>query len=53
MSYQVGGYTVFVPKAWVSKLDMSAEEGMRNAMTAWVKSEDGAAPSAPEQRVAQ
>lgn len=36
MSYQIGGYTVFVPKSSVTKLSMTVEEGMRFAVTAGV-----------------
>lgn len=34
MSYQVGGYTVLVPRASVQPLDMSFEEAMRFTLTA-------------------
>lgn len=36
MSYQIGGYTIIVPKSSVTKLSMSVEEGMRFAVTAGV-----------------
>jgi uncharacterized membrane protein len=36
MSYQFGGYTVFIPKDQVQELPMSAEEAMRSVLTAWV-----------------
>jgi uncharacterized membrane protein len=36
MSYQIGGYTVFLPRSRVTKLDMTVEEGMRFAVTAGV-----------------
>ncbi|MBM3198682.1 MAG: DUF502 domain-containing protein [Chlamydiae bacterium] len=36
MSYQIGGYTVVVPKSRVTILDMTVEEGMRYAVTAGV-----------------
>lgn len=39
MSYQIGGYTILVPKASVSKLSMTVEEGMRFAVTAGVLSQ--------------
>lgn len=38
MSYQIGGYTVFVPRAWITPVDVSFEEGMRLALTAAVSS---------------
>ena len=36
MSYQIGGYTSFVPKSWVREIDLSVEEAMRSALTAWM-----------------
>lgn len=36
MSYQIGGYTLFIPKAWVTPVKMGVEEGMRNVLTAWL-----------------
>lgn len=36
MSYQFGGYTVFVPKEWVFPTAMSVEEAMRSIITAWL-----------------
>ena len=39
MSYQIGGFTLFVPSERVHPLDMSVEEGLRYAMTAGIKSE--------------
>jgi uncharacterized membrane protein len=36
MSYQMGGFTVFVPKTNVKPVDMSIEEAMRFALTAAV-----------------
>src|SRR5690606_9685477 len=35
MSYQIGGYTLFVPKEWVKKTDLPVEVAMRSALTAW------------------
>ena len=40
MSYQMGGYTLFLPKAWLQPLDMSVEVAMRSALTAWMKKND-------------
>lgn len=34
MSYQLGGYTLVIPRDRLTPLDMSAEEGMRYALTA-------------------
>ncbi|MGE4130506.1 MAG: DUF502 domain-containing protein [Bdellovibrionales bacterium] len=36
MSYQFGGYTVFVPRAWVHPTTMSVDEAMRAIITAWL-----------------
>jgi uncharacterized membrane protein len=37
MSYQVGGYTVFVPKSSVKPVDMSREDAMKFILTAGLK----------------
>jgi uncharacterized membrane protein len=36
MGYMIGGYTVFVPRAWVQPIDMSVEEAMRASLFAWM-----------------
>lgn len=36
MSYQIGGYTAFVPRSWVTKISMPVEVAMRSAITAWM-----------------
>ncbi len=36
MSYQFGGYTMFVPKEWVHPTQLSVEEAMRSIITAWL-----------------
>jgi uncharacterized membrane protein len=38
MSYQVGGYTVFVPKSACTPVEMSREEAMKFILTAGLKS---------------
>jgi uncharacterized membrane protein len=38
MGYMIGGYTVFVPRAWVEPIDMSVEEAMRATLIAWMAS---------------
>jgi uncharacterized membrane protein len=38
MGYMIGGYTVFVPRAWVTQVDMSVEEAMRMALIAYMSS---------------
>lgn len=45
MSYQIGGFTLFVPRAWVTAVDMSVEAAMRNALTGWTKGESKPLPS--------
>ncbi|OGA77389.1 MAG: hypothetical protein A3G81_09760 [Betaproteobacteria bacterium RIFCSPLOWO2_12_FULL_65_14] len=37
MSYQLGGYTVFVPKSALTPVDMSREEAMKFVLTAGLK----------------
>jgi uncharacterized membrane protein len=34
MSYQIGGHTIFVPRDWLTPVDMSLEEAMRFVVTA-------------------
>lgn len=34
MSYQIGGYTLMVPRAWLRPTSLSVQEGMRFALTA-------------------
>jgi uncharacterized membrane protein len=36
MSYQVGGYTLFLPRSWLKNTDMSVEDAMKNVLTGWV-----------------
>ena len=36
MSYQIGGYTLFLPRACITPVDLSFEEGMRLAVTGGV-----------------
>jgi uncharacterized membrane protein len=38
MSYMIGGYTVIVPRSWVTPLDMSREEAMAFVITAGIPS---------------
>ena len=49
MSYQIGGYTLFVPRAWITPLDMSVESALRNTLTGWVRSNDAMSPAARSQ----
>lgn len=41
MSYQIGGYTLLLPRDRVTEIDMSVEEGMRFAISAGVASKAG------------
>lgn len=36
MGYMIGGYTVFVPREWLSPVNMSVEEAMRSSLFAWM-----------------
>ncbi len=36
MGYMIGGYTVFVPREWLTPIDMSVEEAMRSSLIAWM-----------------
>ncbi|TNF61961.1 MAG: DUF502 domain-containing protein [Burkholderiales bacterium] len=38
MGYMIGGYTVFVPRDWVTPIDLSVEEAMRSTLIAWMAS---------------
>lgn len=38
MGYMIGGYTVFVPRSWITPVDMSVEEAMRMALIAFMAS---------------
>ena len=42
MSYQIGGYTVFVPRSAVTRIDMSSEDAMRFVLTAGISNTNGA-----------
>jgi uncharacterized membrane protein len=51
MSYQVGGYTVFVPKSACKPVDMSREEAMKFILTAGLKSTSPAIEPPGESRL--
>lgn len=48
MSYQIGGFTVFVPRTAVTPVDMSVEDGLRFAMTAAISGEHADAEAEEE-----
>lgn len=37
VSYQIGGYTIFVKSEQITYLNMSVEDLMKSALTAWIK----------------
>ena len=39
MSYQIGGYTLFLPRSWLKNTNMSVEDAMKNVLTGWVSTE--------------
>ena len=41
MSYRIGGYTVFVPRDWITPVDRSFEDAMRFVITTGVSGTDG------------
>jgi uncharacterized membrane protein len=47
MSYGIGGYTVIVPKAALTPLEMSREDAMKFLLTAGLKTAPGADPGRP------
>lgn len=36
MGYNIGGYTVFVPREWLQPINMSVEDVMRTSLFAWI-----------------
>lgn len=39
MSYQIGGFTFFLPRDWLTPIDMPVEEAMRDVLTGWMARE--------------
>ena len=37
MGYQLGGFTIFVPEAWVEKIDMGVESALRQTLMGWAE----------------
>ena len=37
MSYQIGGYTILVPKSAVKPIDLSVEEALQYSLIAWAR----------------
>ena len=50
MSYQIGGYTLFLPRACLTPVDLSFEEGMKLVLTGAVTREKSAVPEEPSSR---
>jgi uncharacterized membrane protein len=48
MSYQIGGYTLFLPRSCLTPVDMSFEEGMKLVLTGAVSRELSQKPEKPE-----
>lgn len=46
MSYQIGGYTVFLPRSAIEPIDMSVEDAMRFTLTAGMSSAQELQPAA-------
>lgn len=40
MSYQFGGCTMFIPRAWITPTTMTVEQAMRSIITAWLPGQD-------------
>lgn len=47
MSYQIGGYTIYLPKADLEETDLSVEEAMRLVLIGGVTSEPAHVPTRP------
>lgn len=45
MSYQIGGYTLFIPRDWAEPVNMSFEDAMRLILTAAISRHSGRASS--------
>ena len=37
MGYQLGGFTIFVPEAWVESIDMGVESALRQTLMGWAE----------------
>lgn len=48
MSYQIGGYTLFLPRSSLTPVDMSFEEGMKLVLTGAVSRDKAAGTPGPE-----
>lgn len=48
LSYQIGGYTLFVPREWIRRIDMPIETAMREALTGWMHKAERASGDAAQ-----
>ena len=39
MSYQIGGFTLFLPNDWLTPLSISVDDAMKNVLTGWLSGE--------------
>lgn len=39
MSYQIGGFTLFLPTDWLTPLSISVDDAMKNVLTGWITGE--------------
>lgn len=45
MSYQIGGFTLFLPNDWLTPLSIPVDDAMKNVLTGWITGEkDGTRP---------
>lgn len=42
MSYQVGGFTLFLPNEWLKPVNMPVDAAMKNTLTGWITRDDKA-----------
>lgn len=36
MSYQIGGFSLFMPKDWLTPINLSVEDAMKHTLTGWI-----------------
>jgi uncharacterized membrane protein len=57
MSYQIGGFTVFLPNEWLTPVEMSVDDAMKHVLTGWMvpanaqPADEAAAPARVEAQV--
>lgn len=51
LSYQIGGFTLFIPTNWLTPVNLPVDTAMKNTLTGWITREDAAAtPRRQDQR---